>query len=364
MKRPRLWERCVDHRGPRTAEFFAHYFANTTRRCRLIAGAGFDPRSLMGAQALVPHLGDRLSALFIREERRGVAAALVTAADRHVDALKREIPNSTTERIDILAHDNAVIGGRNAVELMRKQVFSEVTDVVIDLSALSIGTSFPIVRYVLDVARQSKVPLNVHAIVVSMATEDESRRRVSNEAVSVVHGFDHALRLHGRGERATLWIPQLSVPKVDALKKIHAWRPFDDVCPILPFPSKDPRAADRIAEQFLEQLERTWAVDARNIVYAAEDDPLDVYRTILDIEEQRRAVFDDRSQVVLSPVGSKAVALGSLMAAIDRDLPVVYVEALKYDARPRENPVERRAELLHVWLHGEAYPTSPEGPTP
>jgi hypothetical protein len=82
-----------------------------------------------------------------------------------------------------------------------------------------------------------------------------------------------------------------------------------------------------------------------------------------DIEEQRRGVFEERSVVVLSPVGTKAVALGALMAAIERDLPGVYVEALKYDPAPKEAPVQTEAELLHVWLHGDAYLSCSPGAT-
>jgi len=310
-------------------------------------------------------MGDRLSALFIREERRAPARRTVAAADRHVQDLTALIPASVVESVDILASDNAVVGGRNAVELLRKQRLTDVTDVVIDISALSIGTSFPIVRYLLEAAARDNAPRNVHAIVASMPAEDERRGRVSNDVVSLVHSFHGTLRLHSQQESARLWIPQLSVPKMAALDRIHASLPFDDVCPILPFPSKSPRAADRVAENFLEQLERAWEVDARNIIHAAEDDPIDVYRTILDIEEQRRTVFGERSVVVLSPVGTKAVALGSLMAAVERDLPVVYVEALKYDPPPKEPvSVQADAELLHVWLHGDAYPQASASAAP
>jgi hypothetical protein len=356
MRSRRRWVPCVDHRGARAAEFFESYFADPSRRCLLIAGGGFDPRSTIGPRALAEQLGDRLSALFIREERRAPARRVVAAAERHVHDLRTLIPSSKVESVDILAPDNAVVGGRNSVELLRKQSLNDVTDVFVDISALSIGTSFPIVRYLLEAAEKEGTPRNVHTIVVSMPAEDERRRRMSNDVVSLVHSFHGTLRLHSRQESARLWIPQLSAPKMAALDRIHATLSFDDVCPILPFPSKNPRAGDQVAEQFLEQLERAWEVDGRNIIHAAEDDPLDVYRTILDIEEQRRAVFEDRSVVVLSPVGTKAVALGSLMAAVERDLPVVYVEALKYDPPPREATMQTDAELLHVWLHGDAYP--------
>ena len=44
------------------------------------------------------------------------------------------------------------------------------------------------------------------------------------------------------------------------------------------------------------------------------------------------------SLLVLSPLGSKVMALGALMAALERDLPVAHLEPIGYDlagAMPR-----------------------------
>ena len=60
--------------------------------------------------------------------------------------------------------------------------------------------------------------------------------------------------------------------------------------------------------------------------------------------------------MVLSPLGSKALAIGSLMAALELDCPVVYVEALEYQVDFSQIPVKSAdAEFMHVWLTGEAY---------
>ncbi|WP_433934235.1 hypothetical protein AB3662_06990 [Sorangium cellulosum] len=303
-------------------------------------------------------LGNRLSAVFVREERPSPSRRVRELAEWNVEELRRIVPASKFEPVTILDVDNAVVGGRNAVEAVRRHSFSSVTDILVDMSAMSIGTSFPIVRYLLELVERGEQSPNLHVVVATLPEEDEGRRRVSNDVVSIVHGFHGGLKLDSQARSAKLWIPQLSVPKLTALEKIYAALSFDDVCPILPFPSQNPRAGDAIAEQFIEQIEGAWEVDARNIVYASEDDPIDVYRTILDIEEQRRPVFEEtiKSVVVLSPVGTKAVALGSLLAALDRGLPVVYVEAMKYDVPTKEDRVKAESELLHVWLHGDAYP--------
>lgn len=362
MMTARRWQPCVDHKGDDAKAFVEAYFAQPGRRCLLVAGGGFDPRASAAADSLATVLEDRLSAVLLREERPNPSRRIVTLANANVQQLQTLIASSLVEPVWIFDADGAVVGGRNAVEAIRKQSLEGITDVVVDMSALSIGVSFPVIRYLLEFAVQTDRQLNVHAMVLSAPHQDERRRRVSNDVVSLVHSFHGDLKLHSRSESAKLWIPQLSVAKQSALEQIYAAGSFDDVCPILPFPSSNARAGDAIVEHFMEQLDGAWEVDARNIVYACEDDPVDVYRTILDIEEQRRPVFEGtvKSVVVLSPVGSKAVALGSLMAAVERELPVVYVEALKYDLPAKETPVTSEEKMLHVWLHGDAYPRNPE----
>ena len=354
----RRWDPCVEHRGSGTISFLREFFADPRRTCCLVGGAGFDPRTIICAQTLSTILQGRLRGVFIREERPGASSRATAAANANLQRLQALVPRSEIDIVEILAPDNAVVGGRNAVERISARTFDDVTDIVVDVSALSIGTSFPIVRYLLEFAQARQAP-NLHVVVMSSPDEDEGRLRVSNGSPSLVHSFHGDLRLHSASQSAKLWMPQLSAPKRDALNVIFRGEPggFDDVCPILPFPSRNPRAADGIVEKFLQELEQTWAVDANNLVYASEDDPLDVYRTILEIEEIRRPVFEKiGSVVVLSPVGSKAVALGALMAALERSLPVIYVEALEYTVRTNAPLAEPAGELLHVWLHGEACP--------
>jgi hypothetical protein len=50
------------------------------------------------------------------------------------------------------------------------------------------------------------------------------------------------------------------------------------------------------------------------------------------------------------------MALGALLAALERDLPVAYLEAIGYNfanSRPADQPPPF---LVHVWLEGEVYP--------
>lgn len=90
------------------------------------------------------------------------------------------------------------------------------------------------------------------------------------------------------------------------------------------------------------------------MIYVDERNPVDLYRSVLDIDDARQRVFRKLggSLTVLSPFGSKVQSLGALMAALERDFPVMYVETLAYTSTPS---VGSGGELVHVWLHGEAY---------
>ena len=146
------------------------------------------------------------------------------------------------------------------------------------------------------------------------------------------------------------------------MEKIHAdiGEP-KDICPILPLSESDPRLADKLVDHYRDEFESSWMVDERNIVYADERNPLDLYRSILRIDDARRRVFADirGSMVVLSPVSSKASTIGALMAAIERNFPVVYVETSDYTTAFDESSsgqVSDHNRIIHVWLYGDAYP--------
>ena len=158
-------------------------------------------------------------------------------------------------------------------------------------------------------------------------------------------------------DAAKLWLPQLAAGRRAALGLLYDFVEPHDTCPILPFPAIDPRLGDALAEEYLTEMESTWSVDPRNIVYADEEDPLDLYRTILRLDDLRKPVFAETggSMLVLSPVGSKVMALGALMAALERDLPVAHVKPIGYEFR-EDLPAEiEQPNLMHIWLEGDVY---------
>ncbi|MDE0621723.1 MAG: hypothetical protein OXH83_08650 [Bryobacterales bacterium] len=351
------WDRCIVHRDDDVDTFLAQYLGKSDRKIFLVAGAGFDPR----ACAVAARLRDTravVHALLIKEERPNPTQELSDRADANKTALLSALAEQRVESIDVFGSDGAVVGGRNVVSVLNSQRLDGTTDVVVDISALSVGTSFPIIRYFVESIVQGTGPANLHVFVAHDPHLDAGIRARASDIPSYVHGFKGCSTLYDTVDAARLWLPQLATGRRQTLTKLYDFVRPHDTCPILPFPAVNPRLGDELAEEYLTELESTWHVDTRNIVYADEGDPLDLYRTILKLDDLRQSVFEAAggSMLILSPLGSKVMALGALLAALNRDLPVAHLESIGYELKASVPAAVDRPSLIHVWLEGEVYP--------
>jgi len=165
---------------------------------RLLAGAGFDPRSRRIAEKLHATLGDRLRAILIREERADPAEQLRSAADSNETLLSTLIAETRVESIRIFSsEDGAPVGGQRIVEMLEAFTWpEEITDVVLDFSALSTGIGFPMARYILTLC-EGRANLNFHIMISSNPELDASIVGEPYDSPSFVRGFSGDFTLHG-----------------------------------------------------------------------------------------------------------------------------------------------------------------------
>lgn len=359
MARKLRWDRCIAHRAEEADEFFISYFGQKDREVLLIGGAGFDPRSTALTRRLA-NLTPALRAILIREQRPNPAQQLLDYAEANIDALCKVLAAVEVVPVEIVRVDNSIVGGRNLVTAVNLLDFRSPTDVVVDISAMSVGVSYPLIRYLIERKERHNETWNIHMVVNQDAALDESILPLPSDTPSIVHGFRGGWGQAATAKAAKLWLPQLALGRQGILQRIYEFVEPHETCPILPFPAARPRLADELAEHYLVSLESSWEVDPRNIVYAAEDDPLDLYRTLLRIDDLRRQVFEESggSLLVLSPTGSKLLSMGALLAALERDLPVVYLESIGYDFHGKRlgQDATESPEFVHIWLEGDAYP--------
>lgn len=358
ITRKNKWDFCIDHYGQKVFTFFEKHLKDDQRKCLYIGGAGFDPRSTVILEKLSPVLSSRLEAFLIKEERPSPTNELVEKADQNLKRLCELVHKVDLRAIDIFANDNAVVGGINISNEIKSIQFEKYTDVIVDLSALSVGVSFPIVAFIYEKIQKTSLEINLHVTTSSNYPIDFNISSTSIDRVSDIRGFS-TRDLIGEGEKAKLWLPLISSRKKDELNKIHNHIGPHDTCPIIPFPSEDPKKGDNIILEFISEIENEWDVDTRNFIYADENKPLDIYRTIIRMHNERKLVFEEfgGSVLILSPLGDRMPALGMLMAALEYRFPVVYIETLEYHVKWENlgSPSSTEMDICHIWLDGEAY---------
>lgn len=353
------WSNCITHHDAEVRDFVRSYFGEPERRCLLVAAAGFDPRSRVIAEMLAETLDDRLTAIFIREERGRPDANLQVDADANEVALGDIVAQSRFERVEIFGEDGAPVGGSRIAALFSElEIDGSITDIVLDMSALSIGIGFPIAKLLLGDCEQV-AGRAFHILIVSNPELDDRISSEPAERAMPVKGFSGLGSLPQTLEAAKIWIPQLAKGRRAALTNISlAVGDCYKICPVLPFPARNPRRADALISEYENELVNEWQVDPRDIVYVSERNPLDSYRTISTLKQRYDRTVEGTYEphMILSPIGSKVMAAGALMAAIEHDLAVHYVETARYEFDGSTRGCQDPDYLMvHLLLSGPAY---------
>lgn len=362
------WHTCITHFDDKLDAFIAEYLSDQSRHCLLFGGAGFDPRSRQIATKLHAALGARLHGFLVREERGDPAQHLRDKADENERELRKLIPSAYVANVLMFdPNDRAPVGGQKILEELGKFTWPNgVTDVVLDFSALSTGIAFPMARLLLETIEKLK-DVSFHIMTSSNPELDMRIVGEPHSTPTFVRGFPALAPQSLDKEVAKIWLPQLASGRMPIFEKIKrdfakAYR----ICPILPFPAGNPRRSDGLIAEFLEMLVEM-SVDPRDHIYVSERNPLDSYRKLTMLKQRYDKTVEGVfvPELVLSPVGSKVMAIGALMAAIEHELPVQHVENIRYDYDPTRDEGGGVAKdmQVHVWLHGPIY-AGYEPPTP
>lgn len=349
-----IWHANID-----AAEFIHDYFSKSGN-ILYIGSIGFDPRTLATYRRLKKSAGDKITPFFLLEERKAGSADLKERALKREQSLPDELGfKPKICRVPIFAEDGAPIGGTELIKLARAEIpdIRNFSDIVIDICAMSRGIFFPLTRYLREIIRVSEKPISLHILVVDQPAVDYSYRPDYYDSAGWMRGFDGgAGRLSRNAKAVKLWMPQLMSQRKSVYETLYKFVGPQDVCPVLPFPGIKAKMVDELVIEYNEHITSMWDTALQNIVLAAESDPLDMYHTVVRVDTARKKIFEN-SFTILSPMGSKVSTIGGLLAAMDLNLPVAYVETLGYSENKSVDSLEFSNEerLVHVWVDGPVY---------
>lgn len=345
----------IVNKGDDCAAFFGD-FIGLDRKILCIATLGFNDVCLHFPLALAAF--PNVDFLFLVEERPEVSEVLKTTAERNQEVLLASLSGRSVrfETVSIVAEDTANVAGRRAAKACAGSLDLTYTDVIVDASSMSRGVCFPVVKQAYEMSKRS-AGSNAHIVVAGRNKGSIRAASTSSDAPQYVHGFQADMDTYDVRNAIKLWIPQLSEHAVTSLSRIHRVLEPDESCPILPFPSWNPRRGDQLLREFQLPILNDWDVNLLDVIYAHEADPTDVCETITRIHKSRAGAFETSTarpaRTVLSPAGSRIGSVGMLLAALRLDLPIMYEESIGYTSELSSVPeLSENApdHLWHVWL--------------
>jgi hypothetical protein len=334
--------------------------ASHSRTTYYILGLGFDPRATVGLQ--------RFLALGIPDSRVISVGLRPQAADdttkgqaerneRILAELEAKHPQAFL-RVGLPAVEEPRSAGlRLARELLQQGRLSTSASVIVDISSLPSSVHFPLIGVLLS--RAAKEPFELQVVACENPQLDDAVLEQGVVDAGPIGGFKDGLDLEAGSRQLRIWAPVLGHGRDAAMRSILARLDPEEVYPVLPFPARNPRRGDDLLSEYREMLFDTAQIEPRNIIYAAESDPFDLYRTLSTLYERmgRTLAPIGAPVLVLSTHSSKLLSIGVLLAAFEHNLPVMTATPSQYAIDPSIGVEEISAEnsLTCVWLAGTPY---------
>lgn len=383
------WEHYLLRSGNKFVLFWQELLLEKERNLLFVLGLGFDPRMCAGLKSIldVGGSGQRHCLLIEYDEGAGspsnVYINLVNRNRQELDQLLGSRGSIRSHNLSMWSKDGQRrTSSRRANDMFTDLTnivgFQEITDIVVDVSSLPRSIYLSIVAkllYLIDRAYETKsntncLPPNLHVIVAEDSSLDKQiQQQGIDEKATYLHGFSGELDLEATAGFPKIWFPILGEARETELRRIHDYlaRPTE-ICPVIPSPSLNPRRGDGLMLlEYRDLLFDEFRVDPRDIIYASEQNPFEAYRQIYQAIVQYNQALEilGGCKAFISPVSSKLLSLGSLLAAYEiRHSPelkqsgcrvgIIHVESHGYHfiGIPEEHT---QPELYELWLAGECY---------
>ena len=360
--------------GERFDEFWMPFLGKKRRDLLFVLGHGFDSRMCNGVERMIGLGGEgKRDVTLISFDEGPESPSKNYALQRRANGERLEnlvLRNGTIchKGISMFSAEGRRIGARSIAQVFASPAdFSLYSDIVVDISALPRGLYMPLLAkflFLFDEEPNDGAKRNLHVIVShSPATDVAIEEEGLEPSATYLHGFAAAaLESESTTGQPMIWIPVLGRRQQLQMERIHSLVVPDEICPLLPSPAQDPREGDRLMIEYRELLFDQLRVEPRNIIYASESNPFEVYRQLMrSILHYHRALNPlGGCKVALSAMSSKLASIGVLLAAYElgRRYPKVTVGVAHVDSQGYRVELPSMApsmSLFTMWLSGECY---------
>ena len=367
------WENYFIVRGEKCLEFWKKYLEERKHKIFFIMSIGFDSRSTIGLETIMNTQVKDIECLAIKIEEGpdSPSRELEELVNANYGKIKELMPseNLTTKTVKMLEGERRV-GSQEIIKLLNSSMVNlkEYTDVILDVSAFPRCIFFLTITELLNIIEKNNLCTNFHVMVAENAELDkEINQEALDENAYPFPGFERATSAEYLEGIPKIWIPILGENKERHLRKIYDNLIPEEICPMLPFPAKNPRRCDDLIKEYYGFLFDSISIEPRNFIYAAENNPFGVYQKIMYTAQRYNKSLKPLSEsirMIISCLSSKIMTIGAAIAAYELrrngyHVAVWHLDARGYslskDIKKRLEAVTQKSELFSIWLTGECY---------
>ena len=357
--------------GKDLEQFLKDHLDTGQRSVLFVLARSFDPRTTLGLEKLMAAGGEGkrdVRLLIYQENGHTGNQDLVHRAAQNAEDIRALIDGrGQLSEYAVQFHAD----GRRVASQRAADAFSDVseiepyTDIVVDVSGMPRSIFFPLVARILhfiDDFQRDGDARDSPNLFLFVAEDPDLDAAISQEGIEEFADFVAMFRgtfdqeVHANLPK--VWIPILGENRLIQLNRIYDLVKPHEICPLLPSPAKNPRRADNLIREYHDFLFSEMGVDPRDLVFAAEQNPFEVYRTLRKVMLHYQDAFYPLGgcQVAVSALSSKLMSLGALMAAYDlrqsgQKIAVAHVDSRAYNL---DTP-KLDSELYGLWVTGECY---------
>lgn len=200
----------------------------------------------------------------------------------------------------------------------KPDILREYLNIIIDISAMPRGVSFSIIKRMVDSKKKNQ---KIYIAVCENSQYDNKIKPVIvNDSAEFLPGFNTFSISMEQNNDETIWFPILGFQE-EAINTVEDYLKPIEICPVVPFPSKDVRRGEDILRASGNLLFQEYAVERRNIIYVPESEPLLVYQKLFDTVMYYEQAFKGNTNMTyryaFSAQSSKLIDLGLLLALMD-----------------------------------------------
>lgn len=340
------------------------YYTNERKHSfLLVMGKGFDPRMNNVLQMLLVKIPSNQIHCLTIDYPRGEETSVDDFYNENIKQFNEIIKKHSIKNIEITMNPQNKLQKR-LKELCKNLAsfdYSSYSDIIVDISSLPRSIYFNIIKVIYGVETNDNLNIFV-AVSENVEIDKLIQKNYVNDEIYPLEGFEGNSHIESQLDQKRVFVPLLGENHISNIDKIYDNFDPDDVCPVLPFPSRNPRRSDDLLIEYHSFLKDRIHISPQDITYADERNPFELYR-ILD-----RMLTD--YTVTLSPIcehvclgiallTSKLQSLGALLIGLEhpREISMYDPVSLDYSIIDKDRIIEenKKSEFFLLWIKGEPY---------